>query len=320
MIWLGLVALGTLVYLCWSWVDRRRHRADHAIATDVATLGSDLVPTSLHPTIDPDRCIGSGACIAACPEDKVLGMVHGRAQLINPLSCIGHGACLAACPVSAITLVFGTAQRGVELPVVDPHFETNRIGVYVVGELGGMGLIRNAVEQGRQAAEHIASGSRRGQGDSLDALVVGAGPAGMGAALGLKAKGLRVEILEEGELGGTIAHYPRAKVVMTGALELPGHGSVGGKTMSKEELVALWSDLKTKSGLEIATGVRATGLEPDGDGWIVASSDGGRRAANVVLALGRRGAPRRLGVPGEELAKVFYRLSRPRSPRSATAR
>ncbi len=311
MLWFILLAAGAALYLGWSWVERRRHRADHALAEDVATLGPDLVPTSLHPVVDTNLCIGSGACIAACPEEKVLGMVHGQAQLINPLACIGHGACMAACPVSAIRLVFGTARRGVELPVVDPHFQTNRPGVYVVGELGGMGLIRNAIEQGRQAAAHIAGGARRGAGDALDALVIGAGPAGMGAALELRQRGLRVEVVDAEELGGTIVHYPRAKVVMTGALELPGRGAVGGKTMSKEELVALWRSVHDESGLTVRTGVQAQRLAPDGDGWSIECSDGAHRAANVVLALGRRGAPRTLGVPGEELPKVAYRLREP---------
>lgn len=311
MVWLGLLAVGVVLYLTWSLLEKRRHAADRAVATDIASLGADLVPTSLHPVIDPDRCIGSGACVAACPEDKVIGIVHGQAHLINPLACIGHGACMAACPVSAITLVFGTAQRGLELPVVDPHFETNREGVYIVGELGGMGLIRNAIEQGRQAAVHIAGGARRGRGDVLDAVVVGAGPAGMGAALELKQRGLRTVALDEGELGGTIVHYPRAKIVMTGAIQLPGHESVGGKTMSKEELVALWQEVREASGLDVQTGVRATGLRAENDEWVVETSTGEQRAANVVLALGRRGAPKRLEVPGEDLPKVSYRLREP---------
>src|SRR5215831_10802838 len=260
MTWLVLVAVGTAIYLVWALVERRRHAGDRAVADDVSALGTDLVPTSIHPVIDPLRCIGSGACVAACPEEKVIGMVNGQAALINPLACIGHGACMAACPVAAIELVFGTAHRGVELPIVDQSFQTNRPGVYVVGELGGMGLIRNAVEQGRQAAEHIAAGARRGTGAVLDALIIGAGPGGMGAALALRHAGLRLEILEAQELGGTIVHYPRAKVVMTGALDLPGHGVVGGKTMSKEELVELWQKLRDDRGLKVRTGVRATGL------------------------------------------------------------
>ena len=110
--------------------------------------------------IDPARCVASGTCVAACPEEA-LGIVDGKAVLVNPSACIGHGACLAACPVEAITLVFGTERRGIDIPYVKPEFETNVPGIFIAGELGGMGLIRKAAEQGRQA---IASVARRRSG------------------------------------------------------------------------------------------------------------------------------------------------------------
>ncbi|MDH4175850.1 MAG: 4Fe-4S binding protein, partial [Betaproteobacteria bacterium] len=105
-------------------------------------------PVSLHPVFDPNRCIGSSACVTACPESAI-GVIHGKAQLVNPASCIGHGACAASCPFDAIQLVFGTERRGIDIPNVKPNFETNVPGIFIAGELGGMGLIRKAVEQGR---------------------------------------------------------------------------------------------------------------------------------------------------------------------------
>ncbi len=312
-----LVVIGfvlVLVALQLTWTRRHRKRSDKAqeILDDVAALGDDLVPTSMHPKIDPDICIGSGACVAACPEKDVLGMVSGRANLINPLACVGHGACAASCPVDAITLVFGTAKRGVELPVVDPQFETNQTGVYVVGELGGMGLIRNAVTQGREVGEYIAQSERRGGGEVLDVLVVGAGPAGISATLQLMDEGLRVLLVEREEFGGTIVHYPRAKVVMTGVIDVPRFGKVKRRTMKKEELVELWKDIQTKTNLPVKTGELIEGLSMGSDGnWVVQGSSATYRAANVVLALGRRGSPRKLGIPGETLHKVSYRLIEP---------
>lgn len=311
LVLLGLVAAAGVPYVLWTRLEARQHRRAAAIHEDVLALGDEVVPVSIHPDIDLGECIGSGACVRACPERDVLAITDGRARLINPLACIGHGACMAACPVGAIKLVFGTATRGIELPRLTPTFETSRPGIYVVGELGGMGLIRNAVEQGRQAADAIARSGRRGGPGDLDAIVVGAGPAGISCALALTALGRRVVIVDQERYGGTIAHYPRAKVVMTGAFELPGYGTVRRKTMSKEQLLALWTDIRERTGLAVQENVRIDAIHAEGDAWRVIAETWQDRAAAVVLALGRRGAPRRLGVPGEELPKVVYRLLEP---------
>ena len=304
-----------LVYLWWSHRDAHRERTLLREVEDLGELG-ELVPPTLHPVIDPLRCIGSGACIKACPED-VLGMIGGRAQLLNPMGCIGHGACAAACPAEAIQLVFGTKKKGIELPRMDRHFQTNQPGVYIVGELGGMGLIRNAVVQGSQAADHIIRGSdarapRRGGRAAYDALIVGAGPAGIATTLKLMEAKLNVLLVDQDTFGGTIMHYPRAKVVMTGDLPIPLLGTVKRRTMSRERLLELWGELRTRFNIPFQSGelVQSVAAAPDGS-WLVRSEKSEFRAANVVLALGTRGSPRRLGVPGEELAKVHYRLLEP---------
>ncbi|TMQ15453.1 MAG: 4Fe-4S dicluster domain-containing protein [Deltaproteobacteria bacterium] len=290
---LGLVAVAGVPYLVWTRLEARKHKRAAIIHQDTLSLGEDLVPASIHPEVDLDECIGSGACVRACPEKDILAITDGRARLLNPLSCIGHSACMQACPVGAIKLVFGTATRGVELPRLTPSFETTQPGIFVIGELSGIGLIRNAVEQGRQAAVTIFRSSRRGRPGELDAIVVGAGPAGIAAALALIAHGLKVQIVDQDRYGGTVTHYPRSKVVMTGSFELPGYGSIRRKTMTKEQLLVLEA------------------IHADGPSWRLVGPGWQDRAASVVLALGRRGAPRKLGVPGEELAKVAYRLIEP---------
>ena len=320
MVVLGGV-VGTAAFLYWLWdrAELAREQVVAQVAEDIAGLG-DVVPPSLSPRISLDSCMGSGACVSACPEKVVIGLVGGQAKLVNPLGCVGHGECEAACPVSAITLVYGTKTRGVELPRINRYFETNRPGVYVIGELGGMGLIRNAINQGRQAAEHVIAGNgqpdaplRRGKGDALDALVVGAGPAGISATLALMQAGLRVQLLEAERFGGTITHYPRAKVVMTGTLELPLYGTVKRSTMSKEDLVQLWEAIRERANPPVRTGELVEKLTEASDGmWDVQSSRASYRAANVLLALGVRGSPMKLGVPGEDLPKVAYRLLEPR--------
>jgi thioredoxin reductase/NAD-dependent dihydropyrimidine dehydrogenase PreA subunit len=313
-----LFGVSLVLYLAWERTDRRKEAVAMGVIEDTAGMG-DVIPASLHPEVDPSRCIGSGACVAACPEKVVIALVAGRARLANPLGCIGHGACESACPVGAIRLVYGSKTRGIELPRIDPHFQTQKQGVYVVGELGGMGLIRNAVNQGRQAAARIIQGDpegkeppRRGIDGALDVLVVGAGPAGISTTLALMEAGLDVLLLERERFGGTITHYPRAKVVMTDVVDLPLYGKLKGRKMTKEQLVAAWDDIQASLSPPVVTGELVERLELGPDGmWNVHSDQGMRRAANVVLALGVRGSPRKLGVPGEDLAKVAYRLLEP---------
>jgi thioredoxin reductase (NADPH) len=311
---LAIVAAVVLaLVLYWLFSLRSRKQTEEVLAKleDIAALG-EVVPDTMHPVIDLQRCIGSGACVQACPEKFVLGIVAGQARLLNPLACVGHSACMTACPVDAIKLVFGSANRGIDLPLLDPHFQTTRHGVYVIGELAGMGLIRNAVRQGRQAADHVASSGRRGKHDAYDAVVVGAGPAGVSATLRLMENNLRVALFDREKVGGAIMHYPRAKVVMTGALDLAMVGAVKRRTMSKEDLVALWNSIIERHGVPIKTGVAVSGVHEEPDGMLrLETSAGSVRAANVLLALGRRGTPRKLEVPGEEQAKVHYSLIEP---------
>ncbi len=311
LVLLGLVVVAGVPYIWWTRLDARKQGRATKVHEDVLALGDEIVPVSIHPEVSLDQCIGSGACIRACPEHDILAITDGRARLINPMSCIGHGACMAACPVGAITLVFGTATRGVELPKLSSAFETSQPGIFIVGELGGMGLIRNAVEQGRQAAQAIVKSGRRGQGGDLDAIVIGAGPSGIAAALALMAHGLRVQLVEQDRFGGTITHYPRAKVVMTGSFELAGYGTVRRKTMSKEQLLELWTDIRARTQLPVIEGVRVESIVAEGKSWRVTGATWADAAPNIVLALGRRGAPRQLDIPGEDLAKVVYRLIEP---------
>jgi thioredoxin reductase (NADPH) len=265
-------------------------------------------PVSLHPVIDPARCVGCSACTNACPEGKIIGMIGGKARLLDPGSCIGHGACKTSCPVDAIELVFGTARRGVDIPVVSSQFESNVPGLYIAGELGGMGLIANAVEQGRQAMDAIARHEKIGTLDVFDVVIVGGGPAGIAATLAAKEKQLRYLTFEQDSFGGTVARYPRGKLVMTRTAHLPLYGKVRLRRVRKERLLALWQKVVQETGVEIQNGVKVERITREPFGFEVTTSNGICRTATVLLATGRRGSPRRLGVPGEELSKVVYSL------------
>lgn len=310
LISLAIIAAAIGVYLLHYLVSSRKARAK---LNEARERGLSEEPVTLHPRIDAAACIGSGACVKACPQLDVLGLVSGRGSLINASHCMGHGACAAACPVGAITLVFGTETRGVEIPWLTTDFETNIKGVFIAGELGGMGLIRNAIIQGSQAAAYIAcslKGAPKRNG-VLDAIIVGAGPAGISASLTALKNGLSFATIEQGDIGGTVLQYPRKKIVMTHPVDLPMYGRMRLRETTKEALLELWRGVIGQTGLNIRTGERMTGLAREGDIFRVTTDKGSYAARNVVLAIGRRGTPRKLGVPGEDLPKVAYSLLEP---------
>jgi thioredoxin reductase/ferredoxin len=314
--WLIVAAVGVMLLGALIVLPRlKKQSAFESIELD--ELPPDLakrLPVSLHPVIDPTVCIGSGSCVAACPEGKIISLHQGHAHLVHPEACIGHGACARECPVNAISLVFGTASRGVDIPHVSPSFETNIKGISIAGELGGMGLIRNAVAQGVQAVSHIANQTRKGRSDDevLDLVIVGAGPAGLAGALVAKQRGLRFVLFDQEEsIGGTIGHYPRKKLVMTGPFELPGWGRIKKRELSKEELMQIWSEAVEKNELEVRLGERLESLGRVGETVVVKTSKGTLVSRHVLLAIGRRGTPRTLGIPGEDQPKVAYSLREP---------
>ncbi|MFM5893529.1 MAG: NAD(P)-binding domain-containing protein [Novosphingobium sp.] len=309
-----LVYAAPLVALWAVWIIATKRRSHQALAVLKDNLAAGLnEPSTLHPVIDPALCLGCAACARACPEKTVLGIIDGKAMLIEPTMCVGHGACQAACPTKAISLVFGTATRGVDLPVLSPDFETTVPGIFVAGELGGMGLIKNAIEQGRQAVESAAARAKHVNGgvDVLDLVIVGCGPAGISASLGALERGLSFETIDQASLGGSIAHFPRGKVVMTAPAQLPIVGEVKFGEISKERLLTFWTDVIARTKLKPRFEEQVTAINRIGDHFEIRSSKGRYLAKSVLLAIGRRGTPRPLGVPGEELDKVYYRLIDP---------
>jgi len=301
-----LVAL----WLAWVLPGKIRSRRNRAILADNERSGL-TEPPSLHPVIDPARCLGCASCVKACPEKSVLGIIDGKAALIEPTMCVGHGACQSACPTDAISLVFGTATRGIDIPILSPRFETSVPGIFIAGELGGMGLIKNAIEQGRQAIEFAAAHARSvSSGDGvLDVLIVGCGPAGIAASLGAMKRNLKFQTVDQSTLGGTVAHFPRGKLVMTAPAALPLVGEVKFGEISKEDLLGFWQKVIAETGLEPSFEERVISVTRNGALFDIVTARGEYRSKSVLLAIGRRGTPRTLDVPGEELGKVVYRLA-----------
>ncbi len=305
-----------LLVLLWYARRQRRISRTSLAALEEARVAGLAEPASLHPVVNPGLCIGSGSCVTSCPEEA-LGLVNGKAVLTNASACIGHGACLAACPFDAITLVFGTEKRGVDIPHVGPDFQSNVPGLFIAGELGGMGLIRKAAEQGRQAVNAIQARLRKGAGagaqggsDLLDLMIVGCGPAGLSGGLAAIEHKLSYRLIEqEDALGGCVYHYPRNKVTMTAPVDLALVGKMKFSEVRKERLLEFWQGVVDKTGLEISFSERMEAVQRDADGhFTVRTVKGSYRARAVLLTLGRRGSPRKLDVPGEDQPKVVYRL------------
>ena len=290
MYWPYVALMVAVLYFYYKW---GRQTDKVSLAVQAAAIEAGLTePASLHPSIDPDVCIGCGTCVRACPEHNVLGIIAGKVNLIEPTHCIGHGACKSACPTGAIDLVFGTATRGVDLPMVAPDFQTNVPGVFIAGELGGMGLIRNAVNQGKQAVDSIRKLHGLNQKDRLDILIIGAGPAGFSAALAAKEAGLSYLVVEQDDLGGTVFKYPRGKVVMTAPAKLPIVGQTNFREVSKETLLEFWKKIESEQQIQVSYRDRVEKVTKDGDGFEVNSTCGTRKCRALLLAIGRRGTPR----------------------------
>jgi thioredoxin reductase/NAD-dependent dihydropyrimidine dehydrogenase PreA subunit len=317
--WSAALAVSAGVIVPYARQFRRRVRHDRERKLEASQLGIDK-PSAQFPFIDPAHCIGCGACVRACPEGDVLGIVGGTAVVVNGLRCVGHARCEEVCPVGAIEVGLGDLKSREDVPLLGQRYETSVPGIYVVGELGGLSLVRNAVKQGREvignveqlpvASDPLPTALATGNGQpatnpALDVVIIGAGPSGLSAALEAAARGLSYVVLEKEEtLGGSLLHYPRRKMVLLQPVDVCDSVTLDRDEYSKEHLLELFETLLAAKKINIEFGVRVESIEREDGVFRV----GTHRARNIVLALGRRGTPRKLGVPGEGLPKVMYRL------------
>ena len=305
----GLICLFFLVgYL-------KRLKKAEARAREAAEKGKLFSegPKAQHPHIDSNYCIGCGTCTSVCPEGDVLAMIAGKAVIVNGHKCIGHGLCADACPVGAITMVMASPSMAADMPHLTPEYETTIPNLFIVGELGGLALIKNAVNQGRDCVDTIAARLKTTSAQAIpgvyDVLIVGAGPAGISASLRAIESKLNYITLERDEVGGTVAKYPRQKLVMTSPVEFPMYGKFKKLQLSKENLLAFWDMILNRADFNVSTGEKVEDITKDDKGiFTVISATNQYRARSVILGLGRAGEPRKLGVKGEQLPKVMYRL------------
>jgi len=314
----NLLGLALALLITWFFVRRylkkqseRDRRAQESAKK--GELRSDG-PQSQHPHIDTNECIGCATCTMVCPEGDVLAMLGGQAVIVNGYKCIGHSLCAEACPVGAITMVLASPSTAGDRPHLTPEFETSVPNLFIVGELGGLALIKNAIAEGRDCMDIIAARlpqlrDAASNAEVLDALIVGAGPAGIAASLRSIERKLKYLTVDADEVGGTVAKYPRQKLVLTSPVELPVYGKFKKTELSKEDLLAMWNDILKRADFKCRTGEKVHDIRKGADGiFTVATPKAEYRAHTVVLALGKGGSPRKLGVKGEDLPKVMYRL------------
>jgi thioredoxin reductase len=265
-------------------------------------------PLMQHPILNQSVCIGCGICVDSCPEGDVLGLINGKATIINGSHCVGHGLCAENCPVGAIEIGLGDISHREDIPLLTEDFETNIPGIYIIGELSGLALIKNAIQHGVRATDHIHQVLESDHPEEFDVGIVGAGPAGLSAALHAKELGLKYIVIDQDSPGGTILQYPRKKVTLVQPVHLPLYGELKKMEYTKEELLEIWEDAIQTEEIHLKTGFKLTRVKPVNGGFTLQTNQGELTARKVILALGRRGTPRKLGIPGEKMGKVMYKL------------
>lgn len=306
----GAVTLGALGY-AGSVFARRRLRARPSGAAG-AEKPADRVRL---PQIDTNTCLGCYACVDVCPYD-VFTVERYVAKVERPEVCCGLTLCEQVCPNGSLVITDGEPIGN--RPQLDDDLQARSApGVYLAGDVTGLPLIKNAIRQGSAAVKRIADTLPKKHDGDLDLVIVGAGPAGISAALEAKQLGLRYTIIEQGTVAQSIKSFPRGKLVFDQPLELPVTGKLWLAEATKEELLAKWTRVIREERIAVREGMRFETLVRERDVIVVRARELATeeqhdlRAARVLLAIGMRGSPRKLPVALSSAveSKVFYHLA-----------
>jgi thioredoxin reductase len=270
-------------------------------------------PAYPHPVVDPVLCIGCHACVEACPHD-VLAIVNGISTAIALDQCMEDTGCTVECPTNpkACIVLNGTkpvAKR--KVPARNQQLMTNVEGIFMIGDVSGVPLIKNAINEGGQVIDYVVEDLKKDGGGKADydVAIIGVGPAGLSAAVLAKQRGLRYVALEQDQIVATIANYPAGKYVFfkpdtveaKGGIPLPGVGD------KKESMLDAWTKAMLSNGVVINQEESCKDIKR-ADGVFTVTSEKGKEkelvkytARRIILAIGNRGTPQKLRVPGEEM-------------------
>ncbi len=315
MTWVVPLALGGLAVLVMAVFTMLSARRRHL--TMVAPTQA-VGPRILVHDINDDRCTGCDACVAVCPTN-VLDLVANKSRVLRFEDCIQCEACMFACPTEALVMFpEGGVPPPLKIPEIDENFQTAVPGQYLIGEVAGKPLVKNAANLGRSVIEHILKGGLRagalGAGETtVDVAIVGSGPGGLSAALSCIQRGLSYVVLEkEQEIASTISRYPKGKLVMAEPYDTLNLSLLPVFDSAKEQLIPIWRELLDRVGLKIKQGESVESIARDGAGvFDIRTTVATYRAQRVVLSIGTRGKPRTLQVQGENLPKVYSLLEDP---------
>jgi thioredoxin reductase/Pyruvate/2-oxoacid:ferredoxin oxidoreductase delta subunit len=299
-----LAAIIIFAVLIPYYLNKQKNARKISAQIEEAKKTGKSTPFSRHPQFNVNACIGIGICTRVCPEGDVLGLVKGKVAIVKGASCIGIGECARECPVGAISIGMGDISTREDIPQLSENLETNIPGIYIAGELGGISLVKNAIAQGKEAVDAIFTQSQ----ENTHVMIVGSGPAGMSAALRCVEKKISYTIIDQTSAGGTILQYPRKKMTLVQNVELPLYGVLDKGIYSKEELLEIWKKVQKQFSIEVKESLKLQSIEIQENGFISKTIKGEFESTHVILALGRRGTPRKLGVQGEEKSKVSYKL------------
>jgi len=318
-----------------------------AIPTEATALVSQIskedlerldpnAPDYPHPVIFPERCIGCHACVDACPHD-VLAIVNGIASPVARDQCMEDTSCQVECPVNPKACIVINTTKKIKprpVPVRDPAFMTNVPGCYIIGDVSGTPLIKNAANEGADVIKHIVRELNNGAGPGpqagVDVAIIGIGPAGLSAAIAAKQFKLSYVGIEQDKVLATIDAYPKGKYVFfkPDSMDSRGTIAVDGLGEQREKILDSWIGAMKTNDVVINEGESCKSVKraEDGDYFVVQTEKGLERqrvsydARRIVLALGNRGTPMKLRLPGEEMKitldglaedKVKYKLTDP---------